>query len=204
MLVKVFAALIVVLAALVGSGGTVASRPRPPGKVLGAVNVIGDSITQLSFTAFSSELRNGYLRYLPTISGRGGTDMAQNLALIEQYEVTNPASYWVIELGTNDALGNNLSWGPDFASEVQALAGQQCVLLVTVGDQLPRGDDVAGGIDVAIFYETLLHANIHEVDWGDAEYGDPSYLLGDHIHPSALGARVLADMIHESLNRACR
>ena len=205
MVLKALAALLVALAVVVSSAGSVASRPRPPGRILGPVNVVGDSIVELADGALSSELHSGYLRYLPTISGRGGTDMAQNLPLIEQYETTNPASYWVVELGTNDALGDNQAWGPDLADEVQALEGQQCVLLVTVGNQLPWGsDDVAGGIDLTIFYETLLHANIHEVDWGAAQYSDPSYLLSDQIHPSAQGARVLADMVHQSLNKDCR
>lgn len=205
MLAKALAALLVASALVVGSAGGVASRPRPPGRILGPANVIGDSIVQLAVGAFSYELRSGYLRYVPNISGRGGTDMAQNLSLIEQYQTTNPADYWVVELGTNDALGDNQAWGPELADEVQSLENQPCVLLVTVGDQLPWGsDDVAGGIDLTMFYETLLHPNIHEVDWGDAEYSNPSYLLSDHIHPSELGSRVLAEMVHQSLNRDCR
>ena len=205
MLAKAFAALLVAFAVTVATTAPAAPRARPPGRIRGVVNVIGDSITELATGALSVKLRSGYLRYLPTISGRGGTTMSENVPLIEQYESTNPASYWVVELGTNDALGDNQAWGQDLVDEVQALESQRCVLLVTVGDRLPWGSNgVAGGIDVAIFFETVLHDNIHEVDWGDAQYSDPSYLLGDQIHPSSLGDRVLADMVHESLNRDCR
>lgn len=200
---KVFAVLLVVPVVVLCTSGPAATQPKPPGKILGAVNVVGDSITQLATDALDQNLRSGYYRYEPTISGRGGTNMAQNLSLIESDEQTNPAAYWVIELGTNDALGDNWSWWVDFRNEVQALQGQQCVVFVTVGTNLPRGGDVASGIDLAIFYETLLDPNVHEVDWGNVEYSDPAYTLYDGIHPSPLGSRVLAEMIHKTLNKAC-
>ena len=175
------------------------------------VDIVGDSIMYYAEPATYAELTTGIHQYDPTISARPGTTMAQNLPVIEQMQQTASQDApqgalrpdWVVELGTNDALRSNPSWWWDFMANLSALHGA-CVVFVTVGTQLPFGSNaIAGDIDLSIYYQTLENQNIHEVDWGDAEYTNANWLLPDHVHPSPAGSRQLADMIHHALNTAC-
>ncbi|MGA2521769.1 MAG: hypothetical protein ABSG81_13260, partial [Acidimicrobiales bacterium] len=125
----------------------------------------------------------------PYIDGVGGTKIAQHLSTIQTLVDSGPPRDWVIELGTNDALGNNPNWAADFAQEVSLVQDQPCVVFVTVN---PTLGPVSTGIDGAIAAAVAAHANFRSLDWGTIEFSDPAWLLSDHLHPTPTGAEELA------------
>ncbi len=165
----------------------IAGTGQTPAKVA----IIGDSITELSEPADRRVLR----QFDPYIEAVGGTTISQHLATIEQLVADGQPRDWIIELGTNDALGSNPNWSSDFATEVSALQGQACVVFVTVN---PRLGPVATALDQAIDAATA-NPSFHLLDWGDIEFRKPGWLLYDDIHPSKSGSEELAHLEYRAI-----
>jgi hypothetical protein len=176
-------------AAATAAGGSTPVPSTSSSSIPGSddVAIIGDSITELSAPDIQRALRD----YNVYIDAAGGTKIAQHLANIQQLAGDGQPRDWVIELGTNDALGENPDWANDFASEVTAVQAQPCVVFVTVNPSL---GSVADGIDGAISAAVASHPNFHLLDWGDMEFRNPDWLMYDHIHPSISGRMELAKL----------
>jgi len=182
-------------AAATSPGGSTAATSPSSSSLPGSDNVaiIGDSITELATPDLQRELRDDHLY----IDAAGGTKIAQHLANIQQLAGDGQSRTWVIELGTNDALGENPDWTNDFANEVAAVQSQPCVVFVTVN---PKLGSVADGIDGAISAAVASHPNFRLLDWGDMEFRSPEWLMDDHIHPSLSGRMELAKLVKRAVS----
>jgi len=170
----------------------VVSGGAPHGR---SVAVVGDSITYLS----SPDIRGALRDYQYTIHATGGQTMAQMYPVIRQL-ASAPRHAWVVELGTNDALGSNPTWSAAFDAEVTTLASQPCVVLVSVN---PRLGPTAVSLDRAISSVVLGHRNFHLLDWGTIEWQEPKWVSADGIHPDPQGSRKLAQLMKQSIHSSC-
>lgn len=159
------------------------------------VAVVGDSITYMSGPYIESSLRGDGYR----IDATTGYWMAQMYPAIQQVLPTSPSA-WVVELGTNDARFGNANWSADFSKEVNALAAQRCVVLVTVN---PRLDSIATGIDQAIASTVAGQSNFHSLDWGNIEWQRPKWVAPDGIHPGPQGSAELAKLMRLTVRHDC-
>jgi hypothetical protein len=156
------------------------------------VAIIGDSIDQLAQHNLTRSLRL-YNVYFDAV---GGTTMADHLVKIERIASGGQPRDWVIELGTNDALGRNANWAADFANEVAAVQAQTCVVFVTVNIRI---GPISTGINDAIANAVATHANFHMLDWGNIELRNPQWLQPDGIHPTKSGDAQLAKLEHKAV-----
>lgn len=156
------------------------------------VAIIGDSISEFATPALTHVLRHDTL-YIDAV---GGTTIADHQSTIEQVESDGLPRDWVIELGTNDALGGNTNWSSDFANEVAALQGQRCVVFLTVK---PTLGSIGAGINEAIANAVATHPNFHLIDWGNIEFRRAKWLQSDALHPSKSGDIELATLVHQAI-----
>jgi hypothetical protein len=148
---------------------------------------VGDSITYISGHAISKAFK----RYeVIGFAATPGADMAYMLPTVKNIAATNPFVF-VIELGTNDAYYNIPDWQTHFNNEVAAITSVHCVVLLTVNPNLGPS---APGLNQAMYYATLSHRNIHELDWGNIQLQNPAWLGPDHVHPTPAGSRVMATL----------
>jgi hypothetical protein len=159
------------------------------------VAVVGDSITYMSGLYIESSLRGDGYR----IDATSGYTMALMYPAIQQLLPTSPAA-WVVELGTNDARFGTPSWSADFSKEVNALASQRCVVLVSVN---PRLGSIAVSLDQAIASTVAGQSNFHELDWGDIEWQHPRWVAPDGIHPGPQGSAELAKLMRLTVRNVC-
>jgi lysophospholipase L1-like esterase len=161
------------------------------------VYVVGDSITYLSEATISSDfVHEGYQ---PTISATPGVKIGQSQAEITTLAQNQPWA-WVIELGTNDAGANDTVWPEQFLAEWSAISPASCVVYVSVS---PRAGAVAQQIDDAIQKLSVMHRNVHVLDWGNIEYQNAAWLNPDGIHPTPTGQAALAALETQQLHRFC-
>jgi lysophospholipase L1-like esterase len=76
----------------------------------------------------------------------------------------------------------------------------KCVIYVTIS---PRAGPVAAKINAAIKNLAATHRNVHVLDWGNAEYSNPSWLNRDGIHPTPQGQAALASLERDELQQSC-
>jgi lysophospholipase L1-like esterase len=162
-----------------------------------AVYVVGDSITYLSQPSIAADLSNS--GYQPTISATPGVKIGQSQAEITTLAQNQPWA-WVVELGTNDAGEHDTVWPQQFLAEWSLISRASCVVYVSVS---PRVGAVAQQIDGAIQKLSVLHRNVHVLDWGNVEYQNPAWLEPDGIHPTPAGQGVLAGLETQALNQDC-
>ncbi len=159
------------------------------------VAVVGDSITYFSSPYIERSLRGDGYR----IDATTGYWMPQMYPAIQQLLPSSPAA-WVVELGTNDARYGNANWPSDLSREVNAIAAQRCVVLVTVN---PRLGSIATGIDQAIASTVAGQSNFHSLDWGNIEWQKPKWVSPDGIHPSPRGRAELAKLMRLTVRNLC-
>lgn len=172
------------------SAGQGASRPS-------TVAVVGDSITALSRQSIATSLAHS--SYQPTIEAVVGIQMAQALPSIERLAQQNPND-WIIELGTNDAGRDNPFWASALLAEWQRVRASGCVIYVSVS---PRAGPIAAKIDESLAGMARAHHNVHILDWGNLEYGNPAWVEPDMIHPTPAGQAELAALETQELRRDC-
>lgn len=168
---------------------------------------IGDSITLFSQGAIQSAIGTS-MAY--TISGEFGWNIPQQMAGIDS-ALSDPEgapSNVVINLGTNDATGNNTNWQSDYNAMVSAVEGRSCVILVTINTfaDVLGNDNVATGINAAEQATVATHPNFHLIDWnGFLNQGSnrSTMLISDGIHPNGAGAAALAQMYMSALTSDC-
>ena len=187
---------VVILASVVllGAGMWLAldkSTSSPP------VAVVGDSISALSGQWIAVSLFEA--GYLSTVDAVPGITMAQAEPAITQLARQHP-TIWIIELGTNDALGKNPLWGEPFLAEWQQVRSSQCVIYVSVS---PRPGLIAAQIDTTLAGLARENANVHVLDWGNIEYRNPSWLEPDKIHPTPAGQAELGSLEAQEVQRYC-
>jgi lysophospholipase L1-like esterase len=161
------------------------------------VAVVGDSITALSRTDVSAVLTQA--GFQPVVEATPGVKMAQAAATIDQLSQQSPTD-WIIELGTNDAGGNNRLWSEAFLAEWQRVESSDCVIYVSVS---PRAGAIATQIDTAFAGLAAKHANVHVLDWGRLEYDHPGWVEPDTIHPTPAGQAELAGLEAQALQHDC-
>lgn len=161
------------------------------------VAVVGDSISALSRQWLAVSLFDA--GYLSTIDAVPGITMAQAEPAITQLAKQHP-NVWIIELGTNDALGKNPLWEEPFLAEWLQVRSSQCVIYVSVS---PRPGLIAAQIDTTLAGLAREHSNVHVLDWGNLEYGNPSWLEPDKIHPTPAGQAELGSLEAQEVQRYC-
>jgi lysophospholipase L1-like esterase len=161
------------------------------------VAVVGDSITALSRQWIAVSLFDA--GHLSTIDAAPGITMAQAEPAITQLAHQHPSA-WIIELGTNDALGKNPLWGEPILAEWQQVRSSQCVIYVSVS---PRSGPIAAQIDTALAGLAHEQANVHVLDWGNLEYANPAWLEPDKIHPTPAGQAELGSLEAQEVHRYC-
>ena len=157
-----------------------------------SIVLVGDSITARAEPDIEQALR----AYRVVPDGVAGSTMAEHLGTITSIEAKGGAYDWVIELGTNDAIGANANWASDYSNEVSALEGQPCVVFVTVN---PKLGPVSTGIDQAITSAVASHPDFRTLDWGNIEFRKPHWIVSDGIHPSKTGEAELARLEHKAV-----
>jgi len=167
----------------------------PGGRPL--VTIVGDSITQFASAAISSGLHRNFTTDIHAV---GGTKMSYWTSFIGSVVQSESAHAWIVELGTNDALSSNPTLADDFNNEVTQLAGQQCVVLVTVN---PKLNGLADQLDQAMAGAAAQNPNVHLLDWGTIEYQNAKWLVADHIHPTKAGSTALAKLERGALTTDC-
>lgn len=187
----------VVLAAvtLIGVSLAMAHVKKPVEEPL--VTVVGDSITAMSTNQIAAALSPDYRA---SVAGWIGTYISSWVLLIPEIVAALPRHDWIIELGTNDArVGSDLAWASDLARELHPLRHQRCIILTTVN---PRIGSLAVAINKALEAEVSTKPNFHLLDWGNAEWKNPTWLQRDGIHPTPAGSTELASLYVAALN-AC-
>jgi hypothetical protein len=132
--------------------------------------------------------------------------MAHWFATIARVSGHGEQSDRVIELGTNDVRVGNPNWQADFKTEIGLVASQQCVVFLTVNPVLDiarPGGPTSAEFNAALAQAVATHANFHVLDWGDLEYGNPLWLMADHIHPTSAGSVEMALLEHDALRADC-
>ena len=175
--------------ALSGTTAPVSARPT--------VAVVGDSITELSRQSIETSLVHA--GYQPSVDAVVGIQIAQAEPFVYQLAQQRPSD-WIIELGTNDAGKDNPSWEWPLVSEWQQIQSSRCVVYLTVS---PRVGAIADQINDALARLALGHANVHILDWGYLEYGNPAWLEPDLIHPTPSGQAELATLETQEIRRYC-
>jgi lysophospholipase L1-like esterase len=160
------------------------------------VDVVGDSITFITGWAIGKE----FVHYTVDVDGVPGSVMAGQLPAVERFAATDPWAM-VIELGTNDAYFNVPGWQAAFQNEEDAVAGQRCVIFLTLPAKF--GPE-ALGIDNAISTAVATNADFHELNWGVLGYKHPSWLWADGIHPDTHGQQELAKDELDAVRTYCR
>ena len=175
------------------------------------VGVVGDSITAASQRVWCNCISNAIApKYAYQISGVSGATMTDQFGTVEKFQHNPEGSPndWIIELGTNnDDWGGkalDANWAFEFDAEVAYLQHAGCVIFVTVGtDQPVLPGPMPELLNALISRAAAQHPNMHVLDWGNIEYLEPSWLLPDHVHPTAAGAHELASLELQALQRDC-
>jgi hypothetical protein len=169
--------------------------------------IIGDSITFSSSGALHDRLDS---RYRVSVDGRPYFTVGDQLPVAAVYAAHEPApSLVVINLGTNDV---NLSvpierTQRDLAAMVSLFPDARCVVVVTVTTNTAeaRFNQRADAINAVIENASADDARIRVADWSalvrrhEDEGWPEGGLTDDGIHPTEVGQRVLADLIHTTL-----
>jgi len=194
------------IVALVGVGSRLVALDDEP-----SLAVVGDSITVVSKAALDEEL--GPDHDVKVIAALGVTveqmqDEAASLAADRPDQA-------VIELGSNDVL---LDLPIDrAAAQLEQMvatfrgAGTRCVHIVDVSTRMRRNDGVWTGdraeqLNAMTAELAATDDAIEIIGWNEAvvaaeEQGEG--LVSDTVHPKGDGARVLAVLVAESLDRGC-
>lgn len=198
------AAAAVVVAAVAPAAGAPTTDGSGAGKPM--VGVVGDSITFLIQPALSAALAPTYSY---EINGYPGRTIAQQYPVLETMLRDPPRPRaMIVNLGTNDALRDNVGWPRSFVRQVNALRSTSCVILVNIDQGLDKlfGNRIANRINAAIARTVARHRNFHEIDWNAVLAAHPrrGLLMADHIHPSPAGQRVLVRLYLRALRTDCR
>jgi hypothetical protein len=161
------------------------------------VGVVGDSITALSRESIAASLAQA--GYQPIIEAVVGIKIAQARPSIDQLAQQNPND-WIIELGTNDAGTGNQLWALPLLGEWQQVRSAGCLIYLSVS---PRVGPIAAQINASLAGLARAHANVHVLDWGNLEYGNPAWVEPDTIHPTPAGQAELAALEARELRRYC-
>ena len=162
------------------------------------VTVVGDSITVLSTAKIEHALSPAYL---PDVHAVVGSEMTYWAPMIQSIVQSDPPHDWIVELGTNDAYyADNANFASDFASEVNELSSQRCVVLVTVN---PTLSSAADQLDQQMAQVAATQSTFHLLDWGSLELDNPKWLLSDHVHPSHRGSAELAKLERNAVEADC-
>ncbi len=172
------------------------------------VGVVGDSIVALSRPALTQALGSNYSY---RIDGQVGATMAGRLTTIFSFleQSSGAPNDMVVELGTNDANGLDTNWPASFSSEVSALRGTSCVVLVNINDRVspphwsPAQNAIARQIDDAMVRTSILYPNFHVLDWNSAVQAHPSWVDSGGIHPTEAGRQGLASLVAQALHTYC-
>jgi hypothetical protein len=161
------------------------------------VAVVGDSITALSRQSIATSL--GQAGYEPSIEAVVGIEMDQAVPLVDQLAQEKPND-WIIELGTNDAGRDNPLWAWPLLAEWQDVRSSGCVIYLSVS---AHAGPIAAQINASLAGLARSHANVHILDWGNLEYGNPAWIEPDMIHPTPAGQAELASLETQMLRRYC-
>ena len=161
------------------------------------VAVVGDSITALSRQSIATSLAQA--GYQPSIEAVYGIELVQAVPVVDQLVEQKPND-WIIELGTNDAGRDNPLWALPFLADWQQVRSSGCVIYLSVS---PRAGQIAAQINVSLAGLARAHANVHILDWGSLEYGNPTWIEPDMIHPTPAGQAELAALEARVLRRYC-
>jgi hypothetical protein len=169
--------------------------------------IVGDSITVLIRHELQHRLGT---RYHADVRARNGARIDEMLEPLRTALQNNPRDV-VVNLGTNDALeaATRPAWQPGFVEMIDALAREDCVVLVNINSEMRQGsasDRAALDINAALDRVVRTHPNMHVLDW-NARVGGPAgdtFLQADRIHPSTKGQAVLSTGIRRALDTDCR
>ena len=123
----------------------------------------------------------------------------QAVPLVDQLAEQKPND-WIIELGTNDAGRDNPLWALPFLADWQQVRSSGCVIYLSVS---PHAGPIAAQINASLAGLARAHANVHILDWGSLEYGNPTWIEPDMIHPTPAGQAELAALEAQVLRRYC-
>ena len=137
--------------------------------------------------------------YQPSIEAVNGIELVQAVPVVDQLVEQKPND-WIIELGTNDAGRNNPLWALPFLADWQQVRASGCVIYLSVS---PRAGPIAAQINVSLAGLARAHANVHILDWGSLEYGNPTWIEPDMIHPTPAGQAELGALEAHVLRRYC-
>ena len=161
------------------------------------VAMVGDSITALSRHSIATSL--GEAGYQPSIEAVIGIELEQAVPLVDQLAEQKPND-WIIELGTNDAGRDNPLWALPLLAEWKQVRSSGCVIYLSVS---PHAGPIAAQINDSLAELARAHANVHILDWGNLEYGNPAWIEPDMIHPTPAGQAELASLEAQVLRRYC-
>jgi len=184
---------------VLGFAGSANAGEAPPVHLVGGnangqhLFVIGDSITDITTPDLTKTLK----RYSYVIDATVGIKMAAQLPTIQRTVATTPPQDWIIELGTNDWANPNAQ--QDFTNEVNAVSGQNCVVLVTTAPLVQS----LKALNARMGQIAATNKKFHVLDWGDIEYKQPHLTLPDAIHPSIKGQQKLASLERWILKADC-
>ena len=161
------------------------------------IAVVGDSITALSRQSIATSLAQA--GYQPSIEAVNGIELVQAVPLVDQLAEQKPND-WIVELGTNDAGRDNPLWALPFLADWRQVRSSGCVIYLSVS---PRAGPIATQINASIAGLARAHGNVHILDWGSLEYGNPTWIESDMIHPTPAGQGELATLEAQVLRRYC-
>ncbi len=161
------------------------------------VAVVGDSVTALSRQSIATSLAQA--GYQPSIEAVDGIELVQAVPFVDQLAEQKPND-WIIELGTNDAGRDNPLWALPFLADWQQVRASGCAIYLSVS---PHAGPIAAQINASLAGLAHAHANVHVLDWGSLEYGNPAWIEPDMIHPTPAGQAELAALETQALRRYC-
>ncbi len=137
--------------------------------------------------------------YKPSIEAVIGIEVQQAEPLVDQLADQKPND-WIVELGTNDAGRDNPLWAQPLLAEWQQVRSSGCVIYLSVS---PHAGPIAAQINAVLAEMASAHGNVHILDWGRLEYGNPAWIEPDMIHPTPAGQAELASLEAQALRRDC-
>lgn len=152
----------------------------------GDLTIIGDSITVGAANKIKSYYPNADINAKVSRQFTEGISIAEGLNLRQNV---------VFALGTNNT---NLTTA-QIESAISAIGNDKNIYFITNyrSDNPSAYDNNNQNLQSA----ANNNPNIHIIDWAASASANPSrYISSDHIHPTAAGQQLFADLIHQALN----
>ncbi len=181
-------------AILLFSGCAEPYQGNPAGR---KVAVIGDSITEASYTALHASLNPSY--YV-SVSGRPQTTIHENMGLIEWYRDNLHPQIVVLNFGANEIWRQYPEWIVkwDIAVGANTYPPETCVLATTASEKTPWEFFNNGARSLNEWIRTNPAEIEGYIDWNSiAQYTD------DGLHPNELGKIFLASLTRQTIEKEC-